>query len=93
MRQLPTVFPDTLASGCGEFGVVSATDQAVSVDSFVPDMLQPMYVHLLHSIRCHFYVPTTARRPHQPVYMMTLVLPVTSNHVQHTPAHAKWKQH
>jgi len=55
----PTAFHDTLASGYGEFGVVSAADPAVSADNFVLGSSQSMSVHLLQSTHCRFYVPTT----------------------------------
>jgi len=83
MRQLPTAFPDTLASGCGEFYAVSATDRAASADSFVPCMSLPMFLHLFHSTHCHFYVPTTAKT--------ALLSPATNNHIQHTTLHVIWK--
>jgi len=38
-------------------------------------MSLPTSVHLLHSIRCHFYVPTTSEKS---VYMMTTVSSTTS---------------
>jgi len=55
---LPAAFPDTPASGYGEYGAVSAADPAVSADNFVLGSSLPSSVHLLQAIHCRSYVPT-----------------------------------
>ena len=80
LLQLPVVFPDTLASSCGECDAVSAADQAASAGSFAPGLSLLMCVHRLQSVHCRSYVPTTAHR-HKLVYTTTQTTPLTIKNV------------
>jgi len=82
---LPTAFRDTLASGYGECGVVSAADPAVSADNFVLGSSQPMSVHPLQSTHCHFYVPTTAHTTSSSLHHVGISC--KHHHVQHANMH------